>query len=118
MSRDPLEEVERRNLKIANNIFISKHNLAGLVIGIIMGAVLGVLSAYGAFEKLTLTQSTLAGIAFTIIISLLLLPLVQLKAGILTRREKIEYALTVLLASIVSWAVFYAVLVGPPAITG
>jgi uncharacterized membrane protein YagU involved in acid resistance len=113
MSRDPLEEIERRNIRLANGLFIAKHNLAGLAIGIVMGAILGVLSAYSAFQKLTLTQATLAGIGFTVLVSILLLPLVQLKAGILVRREKIEYVMTALIASVVAWPVVYAAIVGP-----
>ncbi|MEB3760523.1 MAG: hypothetical protein GSR72_00750 [Desulfurococcales archaeon] len=92
-------------------VSIDAHIVAGIIIGFILGSILAVLSYIGGFEQLSMPSRGLAGSLGSAIIAFLLLPLVQLRIGVLSTRKKIEYVAVSVLMTLVFWPVIYAVLI-------
>jgi predicted Co/Zn/Cd cation transporter (cation efflux family) len=82
-----------------------------IIAGMLYGVVLGLLSYVRGFGSMSLEAISVLGIGSSLVISILLLPIVQVKAGVLSGRRKVEFVVAFLLSVLVSWPVTYSSLI-------
>ncbi len=87
-----------------------KHVLLAIGLGIAAGFLLALFSVMDLFGNLALTIRGVVGVVFSIILSIMFIPIIQTKIGVIRGKEKLEFVLVSLISTLIFWPIIYSMI--------